>query len=85
MTKGYATMTDRERCEKYASLVFTIGTIIEDRREGELDDGTKTFPEEDAAKLWAHLWQNDGMIYDYVSPLIDQIENEVFGGPVEFA
>lgn len=62
--------TAREEVEQYAGLVFNIGTIIEDR------DGGK---QPSDGPLWTYLADHMSEFYDQIGPLIDRVEDEVFG------
>jgi hypothetical protein len=54
-----------------AGLVWNIGTILEDRR----DAHGKT----DEAAIWEYLYENLDSIYEQVGPILDRLEDTIFG------
>lgn len=65
-------VTDRERCQSYAGLVFQVGTMIEDRLNKELTP-------EQSDLLWKELHDNrTDQFYELVGPVMDEIVDLLF-------
>jgi hypothetical protein len=71
-------ITDREKCEQYAGLVFNVGTMIEDRLSGSYVAKDGDLSREDSDRLWAHLWENCDEFYELFGPAMDEIQEELF-------
>lgn len=67
-------LSDREKVKRYAGLIFNVGTIIEDRRDGSYVGAAQADD-----PLWAYLWENVNSLYEQIGPVIDRVEIEVFG------
>lgn len=57
--------------KEYASLIWNVGTILEDRRSGEYG---VSGPE----VIWNYLYENLDVVYEQIAPVIDRIENALF-------
>lgn len=53
-----------------ASLVWNVGTILEDRRD---------HVDADVALIWDHLYENLDSIYEQIGPTLDRTEDAIFG------
>ena len=56
--------------KRNASLVWNVGTILEDRRD---------HVDADVVRIWDHLYANLDSIYDQIGPTIDRTEDLIFG------
>jgi len=67
-------LSDREKVKRYAGLIFNVGTIIEDRRDGSYVGAAQADD-----PLWAYLWENVDSLYEQIGPVIDRVETDIFG------
>lgn len=67
------TSEDKEAyIKEYAGLVWNVGTILHDRAAGSVD-GPIDQP------IWDYLYENLDEVYEKVGPMLDNLEDRIFG------
>jgi hypothetical protein len=72
MSKEPQTAAEKEAfLKEYASLVWNVGTILEDRR-------SDYYVGSDLSEIWDYLYENLDVIYEQIGPVIDRVEDQLF-------